>query len=115
MLAGPYCSIVNEAGSSCSPRRGRQHHRLQAPRRNEELAQVSAFKWVSNAHAFVARFRAGPTTTAWWSLPTHVNIDDTCNAFFDPNEHTLNFFKAGDGCAEQRLLRRRLPRVRPRR
>jgi hypothetical protein len=25
--------------------------------------------------------------------------DDTCNAFFDPNEHTLNFFKAGDGCA----------------
>src|SRR5262249_5321323 len=32
-------------------------------------------------------------------LPTHVNIDDTCNAFFDPNEHTLNFFKAGDGCA----------------
>jgi hypothetical protein len=28
-----------------------------------------------------------------------VNIDDTCNAFFDPNEHTLNFFKAGDGCA----------------
>ena len=31
-------------------------------------------------------------------LPTHVNIDDVCNAFFDPNEHTLNFFKAGDGC-----------------
>ena len=27
-----------------------------------------------------------------------MNIDETCNAFFDPNEHTLNFFKAGDGC-----------------
>jgi hypothetical protein len=96
-LAGPYCRIVNEAGPVLTPTvtGGNVFFDAKTP---AELAQVSAFKWVSTAHAFVKDFLpANPTRLM--NLPTHVNLDETCNAFFDPGQHTLNFFKAGDGCA----------------
>jgi hypothetical protein len=97
-LAGPYCTIVNEAGGLLQATRSGNNLFFNA-RTEGELAQVSAFKWVSNAHAFVAEFVKG-NDDRLKGLPTHVNINQTCNAFFDPTERTLNFFKAGDGCAD---------------
>ena len=96
-LMGPFCSIINDAGSPLTVTRTGNNLFFNA-KTQEELAQVSAFKWVSTAHAFVADFVRN-NDDRLRNLPTHVNIDDTCNAFFDPNERTLNFFKAGDGCA----------------
>jgi hypothetical protein len=95
-LVGPFCRIINEAGPPLVGTRSGNNLVFNA-RTEQELAQVSAFKWVSVAHAFVADFLAN-NDDRLRSLPTHVNIDETCNAFFDPNEHTLNFFKSGDGC-----------------
>ncbi len=96
-LVGPFCKIVNDAGAPLAATRAGNtiYFKASTP---EELAQVSAFKWVSMAHSFVADYVKN-NDNRLKELPTHVNIDDTCNAFFDPNEHTLNFFKAGDGCA----------------
>lgn len=96
-LVGPFCTIVNEAGPAITAQKTGNNLSFNAMT-EEERAQVSAFKWVSNAHAFVADIVKG-NDDRLVGLPTHVNIDDVCNAFFDPNEHTLNFFKAGDGCA----------------
>jgi hypothetical protein len=95
-LTGPYCTIINEAGPLLVPTRTGNTLAFKATT-EQELAQVSAFKWVSIAHAFVKDYLPS-NADRLVSLPTHVNIDDSCNAFFDPNEHTLNFFKSGDGC-----------------
>lgn len=95
-LRGPYCRIINSAGTGIKAKQTGNTLTFNA-RTPEEIAQVTAFKWVSTAHAFVADFLpAGPTRLD--DLPTNVNLDDTCNAFFDPTDHTLNFFHAGDGC-----------------
>jgi hypothetical protein len=96
-LVGPFCKVVNDAGTPLAATKSGNTIYFKASTQ-EELAQVSAFKWVSTAHSFVADFVKN-NDNRLRELPTHVNIDQTCNAFFDPNEHTLNFFKAGDGCA----------------
>jgi hypothetical protein len=95
-LVGPYCKIINEAGAPLTGTIVGNTVFFKATTA-EQLAQVSAFKWVSTAHAFVADFVRNNDIRIR-ALPTHVNIDDTCNAFFDPNDHTLNFFKAGGDC-----------------
>jgi hypothetical protein len=96
-LVGPFCKVINDAGSPLTAIKVGNTIVFKASAQ-EELAQVSAFKWVSTAHSFVADFVKN-NDSRLKGLPTHVNIDETCNAFFDPNERTLNFFKAGDGCA----------------
>jgi hypothetical protein len=95
-LNGPFCAVVNDAGAPLTASKSGLKLFFNATSQ-QALAQVSAFMWVSNAHAFVADFVRN-NDDRLRSLPTHVNIDETCNAFFDPNEHTLNFFKAGDDC-----------------
>jgi FG-GAP-like repeat len=59
----------------------------------EELAQTTAFVFVNRAHALVQDFLP-PAALA--RLPTRVNINDTCNAFWDGS--SLNLFRAGNGC-----------------
>jgi hypothetical protein len=95
-LVGPFCRVINEAGPPLigTPSGNSVDFNVTT---QEELAQVSAFHWVSIAHRFVADFVVDRDDRLR-GLPTHVNIDDTCNAFFDPNSHTLNFFKAGGDC-----------------
>jgi len=94
-LAGPHCIIFNEAGPLLTPKKTGQDLFFDATQESE-LAQVSAFNWVNRAHAFVADYLpAHPDKLT--ALPTHVNIDDTCNAFYDPTEHTLNFFRSAGG------------------
>jgi hypothetical protein len=96
-LVGPFCRVINDAGSPLLGTISGNTVVFTAVG-DEQIAQVSALKWVSTAHRFVADFVVN-NDDRLRSLPTHVNIDDTCNAFFDPNTRTLNFFKAGDGCA----------------
>lgn len=58
-----------------------------------EFAQVSAFYWTNFIHAFANDILL-PTDLA--ALPTNVNINATCNAFW--NGSAINFFRAGGGC-----------------
>jgi hypothetical protein len=58
-----------------------------------ETAEVSAFYWENFIHNFAGSILA-PGELA--SLPTKVNINSTCNAFW--NGSSINFFRAGGGC-----------------
>ncbi len=58
-----------------------------------ETAEVTAFYWENFIHNFAGSILA-PGELA--SLPTKVNINSTCNAFW--NGSSINFFRAGGGC-----------------
>jgi len=58
-----------------------------------ETAEVSGFFWTNFIHTFANDILA-PGDLA--SLPTKVNINATCNAFW--NGSSINFFRAGGGC-----------------
>ncbi len=57
-------------------------------------AQLSAFIHASRAKLYAASF--AELDWLWQSMPIHVNIVDTCNAYYDG--HSINFFRSGDGC-----------------
>lgn len=61
------------------------------------LAQSTAYAIVDQVRSFLeangmdpARF--GPP------LPTNTNLNDTCNAFYDIDGRSINFFRSGGGC-----------------
>ena len=58
-----------------------------------ELAQTSGFYWVNKTIELASPILA-PTDLP--SLPTNVNINGQCNAFW--NGSSVNFFKSGGGC-----------------
>jgi hypothetical protein len=58
-----------------------------------EFSQVSAFYWTNFIHEFAKDILA-PTDLV--ALPTTVNRNATCNAFW--NGSSINFFRAGGGC-----------------
>src|SRR5262249_17942859 len=84
-LVGPFCRVINDAGTPLVGKQSGDSVVFDVTK-EQDLAQVSAFEWVSFAHNFVADFLADvpPSSNRLSGLPTHVNIDDTCNAFFDP-------------------------------
>src|SRR5262249_12100591 len=96
MLIGPFARIVNEAGSPLVPRTSGNSPSYEASG-EQEVAQVSAFYWVNVAHEYVKPFLPG-TPSRLVSNEIHVNINDTCNAFWSSDDNTLNFFKSGGGC-----------------
>jgi hypothetical protein len=55
-----------------------------------EIAQVSAFHWTNEAYHFAQG------VLAFQNLPTRVNINSSCNAFWDGS--SINFFRAGASC-----------------
>ncbi len=59
----------------------------------EELAQTSALYW-TNKSCEMAKDILAPTDLP--SLPTNVNINGQCNAFW--NGSSINFYKAGGNC-----------------
>src|SRR5216684_5248734 len=58
-----------------------------------ETAEVSAFYWTNFIHAFANDILAPGDLVA---LPTRVNINSSCNAFW--NGSSITFFRAGGGC-----------------
>jgi hypothetical protein len=96
MLIGPFARIINEAGAALNPERHGNNLVFNASS-EQELAQVSAFYWVNAAHEFVKPFLPG-TPSRLVNNEVHVNINDTCNAFWSSADNSLNFFKSGGGC-----------------
>jgi hypothetical protein len=58
-----------------------------------EFSQVTAFYWTNAAHRLANSILAPGELAA---LPTRVNIDASCNAFYDFS--SINFFRAGGSC-----------------
>jgi hypothetical protein len=96
MLIGPFAHIINEAGPALTPTQDGNNLIFNADN-EQDLAQVSAFYWVNFAHEFVKPFLPG-TLTRLANNSVHVNINDTCNAFWSSADNSLNFFKSGGGC-----------------
>jgi thiol-disulfide isomerase/thioredoxin len=94
-LIGPF-AVIKDAGGTLSPKPDGNNLLFDATT-EAELAQVSAFYWVNFAHEFVKPFLPG-TLTRLANNEVHVNINDTCNAFWNSDDNTLNFFKSGGGC-----------------
>ena len=69
------------------------------PSGNEFLqAQLNGFHFGILSHDFF-RDRTTGIPGLDVSLPCNVNINDVCNAGFDPIGQSINFFRAGSGCA----------------
>lgn len=74
-----------------------QNELLFNPVPNEfDTAQVNAFLHVNLAHEFY-KSRQPAFTGLDIQIPTRVNMDSTCNAFFSPIDISMNFHNAG-GC-----------------
>jgi hypothetical protein len=59
-------------------------------------AQINAFIHTTNAHDLFAAYQ--PQFTGLdLTIAANANIDDVCNAYFDPVESSINFFNAGEG------------------
>jgi len=58
-----------------------------------QLAEVSGFYWANFIHTFASDILSATDLVA---LPTNVNINSSCNAFW--NGSSINFFRAGGGC-----------------
>jgi len=93
LLVGPFARVINEAGPALKPKRDGNNLVFDADA-EQELAQVSAFYWVNVAHEFVKPVLPG-TLTVLANMEVHVNINQTCNAFFSGADNSLNFFNSG--------------------
>jgi hypothetical protein len=61
-----------------------------------ELAQTSGFYWTNVAFNFHKSILTPLPTTPYKNLPTRVNINQQCNAFW--NGSSINFYKEGTNC-----------------
>jgi len=62
------------------------------------LAQINALVHTNITHNFM-RDRQPSLNTIDTNILTNVQLAQTCNAFFDPSQQSVNFFSAGGGCA----------------
>jgi hypothetical protein len=98
-LQGPFAVIQNQAGAGLQvAKSGGVFDPIDlnfGASSETDLAQTSAFYWVSFVHEFA---QAGIPAGALANLPVKVNINATCNAFWDGS--SLNFFHAAPpgGC-----------------
>jgi hypothetical protein len=94
-LIGPFVRVINDgSGGALAPKQDGNNLLFDAATESE-LAQVSAFYWVNFAHEFVKPFLPG-TLSKLANNEVHVNINETCNAFWNGADNSLNFFKSGD-------------------
>ncbi|UIJ91439.1 hypothetical protein Q1M62_00520 (plasmid) [Sinorhizobium meliloti] len=63
------------------------------------LAEVSAFQWTNLAFDLAGEILDPSSDLVDLSaIPTRVNINSTCNAYYFPSQVTINFFRAGGSC-----------------
>jgi hypothetical protein len=97
LLKGPNSVVQNQAGSNMQvSKTGTQSNPtdLNFGASGEfPTAQVSAFYWTNFAQDLARDILAPADLPA---LPTRVNINDSCNAFW--NGSSINFFRAGGSC-----------------
>lgn len=96
-LGGPFSVVANQAGSTMTESKsGTPANPIDlnfGASTEFETSQVSAFYWTTFVHDLASPILA-PTDLA--ALSTNVNINSTCNAYW--NGTSINFFKAGNGC-----------------
>jgi len=64
---------------------------------NSHDAERDGYRNVTFVHDYVKAL--DPALTALdYEMPTYVNINSTCNAFYDPTDGSVNFYAAGGGC-----------------
>lgn len=94
---GPHSVVENVAGNeievTASGSPGTPIPLALAAAGDDELAQTSAFAAINQIRALVDPFLPAGALA---ELPTRVNINSSCNAFW--NGRSVNFFRAGDGC-----------------
>ncbi|WP_437971699.1 hypothetical protein WMF04_21380 [Sorangium sp. So ce260] len=63
----------------------------------QEIAQTTAYRYVDAARSFLEANGLAPDALGE-PLPTYVNLNDFCNAYYDPGAISINFFLSGGGC-----------------
>ncbi|WP_437282617.1 hypothetical protein WME90_19165 [Sorangium sp. So ce375] len=63
----------------------------------QELAQTTAYRYVDAARSFLEANGLAPDALGE-PLPTNVNLNEACNAYYDPGAISINFFRSGGGC-----------------
>ncbi|WP_437321325.1 hypothetical protein [Sorangium sp. So ce385] len=63
----------------------------------QEIAQTTAYRYVDAARSFLEANGLAPDALGE-PLPTNVNLNDWCNAYYDPGAISINFFLSGGGC-----------------
>jgi hypothetical protein len=94
-LIGPFARVINDGNGGALVAKLTGNNLSFDATTESELAQVSAFYWVNYAHEFVKPFLPG-TLSKLANNEVHVNINDTCNAFWNGDDNSLNFFRSGD-------------------
>lgn len=96
-LSGPNVLVQNQAGATMQVQRSggaTDPFAIHFAATDEQgLAQTSAFYWTNVAEQLAHGILAPADLPA---LPTRVNINNNCNAFW--NGSSINFFRAGNGC-----------------
>ncbi|WP_437593948.1 hypothetical protein [Sorangium sp. So ce1000] len=63
----------------------------------QELAQTTAYRYVDATRSFLEANGLAPDALGE-PLPTNVNLNEECNAYYDPGAVSINFFRSGGGC-----------------
>jgi len=103
-LSGPACKIINDQANGKTEElatfnRNGSVVNVDFPARSTEetkLAQTTAFLSVTQVYEYVRSYLPERGTKVP-RLTTHVNIDSTCNAYYDRSDVSLNFFVRGTG------------------
>lgn len=95
-LSGPNSVVQNQSGANLERSKdGTPNNSIDlnfGAASEDELAQVTAFYWTNLAHDLV-QIGLNPNLP---ELPTRVNINSSCNAFWDGS--SINFYRAGGNC-----------------
>lgn len=72
---------------------------------NVSLSALNAFSGVARIYKYVRQFLT-PTQVPFFNQPINVVVDinEECNAFFNPGNNSINFFAASDTCGNTALV-----------
>jgi hypothetical protein len=101
-LSGPWVEVSDTAGPDLSASDivtppGPAELLFNASPAQFTTAQVNTFLHTNNTYDFI-KSRAPGFTGLDRQTDANVNINDSCNAFFDSRNLSINFFRSGGGC-----------------